>query len=67
MAFHTIEENLLLWIHDKREVEDRHASTLARLISFGWVTATRDDQGKYSEITITPEGRVVADKAIFSD
>lgn len=36
-----------------REVEDRHSSRLATLISAGLATGIRDGEGKYSEIAGT--------------
>lgn len=67
MPIFTREESLLVWIHEKRAVEDRHLPTLTALLSAGWVTATRDDEGKYSAIALTPRGQAKVDEAIFRD
>lgn len=63
----TLEESLLVWIHENREVEDRHLSRLAALISAGLVTAIRDSEGKYSEIALTPRGKAKVSEVIMRD
>ena len=67
MSIFEREENLLVLIHDKREVEDRHLSSLAALISAGLATAIRNSEGKYSEIALTPRGKAKASEVIRRD
>jgi hypothetical protein len=67
MPMFTREESLLVWIHEKREVEERHASTLSTLISSGWVTGIRDSEDKYTEITLTPRGKAKVGEVIMRD
>ena len=67
MPIMTREESLLVWIHEKREVEDRHSSRLATLISSGLATGIRDSEGKYSEVALTPRGKAKASEVIRRD
>lgn len=65
MSIFEREESLLVLIHEKREVEDRHLSSLATLISSGLATGIRDSEGKYSEIALTPRGKTKATEIIM--
>ena len=67
MSIFEREENLLVLIHEKREVEERHSSRLATLISSGLATAIRNSEGKYSEIALTPRGKAKASEVIRRD
>ena len=67
MPIFTREESLLVWIHEKRAVEEHRVPVLVRLIHAGWVTATRDDEGNYSAIALTATGKAKAYEAISRD
>lgn len=67
MPIFTREESLLVWIHEKREVEERHLSTLSSLISSGMVTSIRDLEGRHKEITLTARGRAKVSEVIMRD
>jgi hypothetical protein len=67
MPMFTREESLLVRIHEKQAVEERHLPTLTALLSAGWVTATQNGEGQYSDIALTPRGQAKVDEAIFRD
>lgn len=67
MPIFTKEESLLVRIHEKQAVEERHLPTLTSLLSAGWVTATQNGGGQYSDIALTPRGQAKVDEAIFRD
>ena len=67
MSIFAREESLLVLIHQKREVEDRHLSSLAALISAGLATGIRDSEGKYSEVALTPRGKAKVSEVIMRD
>ncbi|PNA01238.1 MULTISPECIES: hypothetical protein [unclassified Pseudomonas] len=67
MPIFTKEESLLVWIHEKRAIEERHLPVFGSLLFAGWVTATQDGDGQYSDIALTPRGQAKVDEAIFRD
>lgn len=67
MPIFTKEESLLVWIHEKRAIQERHLPVFGSLLAAGWVTATQDGEGQYSDIALTPRGQAKVDEAIFRD
>ncbi len=67
MPIFTREESLLVWIHERRELESRQMPMLAALISRGWVTATPSGDGSFTDVALTLKGQEAVSEVISRD
>ncbi len=63
----TMEESLLVLIHERRELEGRHMPVLGRLIRRGWVTATESGTGSFTDVALTLKGQEAVSEVISRD